>query len=355
MSKDPTPQPHTMRAWTFSCRGLPKDVLKLDYTHPVPPPPTKGDLLIRVSYVGLNPGCVINMSFIPPFLRRFLSGNPTAIPEGEFAGVVHLAGPSAPPNFSPGTRVFGNIPMMRLIAGLGTLAEYIIMPSSGVAVVPASMSLVEASGLSGAGQTAMDMFLPIRVKEGHRVLVNGSSGGVGIMAVQIAKAKGAYVVATCSEASFELVKSLGVDEVVDYRANVPLHAHLADKYGGKNSFDFILDTIGTQDLFTYSPSYLKPEGQLINVGNFEGPVITVWRSITNRLTPVIFGGVPRDYLMISVAPTEEKAANLARMVEEGTLKVIVDDVVEFEDVVQAYHRLMRRDAKGKIIAKVHTD
>lgn len=202
-----------MRAWVFSSRGLPRDVLSLEHTFPVPEPPAKDNLLIRISHVSLNPGCYITMANIPPLVRRIIRGNATAIAEAEFSGLVHLAGPSAPAGLGAGTRVFGNFPMMQLIAGAGALAEYIVVPASSVAVIPSNLSLVEASGLGGAGQTAWNMFLNVDMKEGDRLLVNGGSGGVGTMVIQIAKARGAYVIATCSEPTADLVKSLGADEV----------------------------------------------------------------------------------------------------------------------------------------------
>jgi len=202
-----------MQAWTFSSKGLPRDVLTLDSSYPTPSPPAKDDLLIRVSHVGLNPGCYITMSTMPPIVRYLLSGTKRAISEGEFSGVVHLAGPSASKTFSAGTLVFGCLPMMTLIAGAGTLAEYIVVPSSIVAMVPPCLAMVHAAGLSGAGQTALNMFDAVNVRNGDRVLVNGGSGGVGTMVVQLAKAKGAYVIATCSSANANMVKELGADEV----------------------------------------------------------------------------------------------------------------------------------------------
>lgn len=208
-----TTLPKHMRAWTFSSCGQPRDILTLDRTYPVPDPPGKDDLLIRVSHVALNPGCYITMANISPWVRRLLGGKSTAIAEAEFSGLVHLAGPAASEKLSPGTRVFGNFPMMQLIAGAGALAEYIVVPQSSVAIVPPVMGLEEASGLGGAGQTAWNMFLEVDLKMGDRVLVNGGSGGVGTMVIQIAKARGAYVIATCSGPSTDLVKSLGADEV----------------------------------------------------------------------------------------------------------------------------------------------
>ncbi|KAE9389806.1 NAD(P)-binding protein [Gymnopus androsaceus JB14] len=329
--------PKTMRAWVFSSRGLPRDVLSFDRSFPVPDPPAKDNLLIRISHVALNPGCYITMANIPPLVRRLLGGNTTAIAEAEFSGVVHLAGPSAPTGLCAGTRVFGNFPMMQLIAGAGALAEYIVVSASSVAVIPPSMGFVEASGLGGAA--------------GDRLLVNGGSGGVGTMVIQIAKARGAYVIATCSGRNIDLVKSLGADEVIDYRANHPLPVYLAKEYH-KRPFDFIFDTIGVQDLFTYSPHYLKPQGALINVGNFEGATLTVFRALLNTWRPVLLGGIPRRYSMISTTPDGVKAAQLARMTEEGQLRVIVDEVVEFEDVLRAYDRMINRSARGKIIVKV---
>jgi NADPH:quinone reductase-like Zn-dependent oxidoreductase len=344
--------PPLQNAWTFKNRGLPEEVLSLVQDHPVPRP-SNGELLIRISYVALNPGCYITMTTIPPIVRQILSlslSAVTALAEGEFSGIVCSKGTNTPSWFTPGTRVFGSLPMLEHFSGKGVLAEYISVPARHVAVVPECMDMVDAAGLSGAGLTAWNMFLEISIKPGDRLLVNGASGGVGIMVVQLAKAKGAFVVATCSERSRELVLRFGASEVfypnfrrsssslnhfqvVDYRAHAPLHEYLAKAYN-ERPFAHILDTIGTQSLFEASPAYLAPEGKLINVGNFEGPTLTVLRSIRNAYLPVFLGGVPRTYKMISTTPSGMKAAVLAKMVEEGTLRVVVDEIIEFKDVLR---------------------
>lgn len=171
--------PQSQRAWTFSTWGLPREILTLNENYAVPPPPAKTDLLIRVSHVSLNPGCYVTMATIPPLLRRLISGNTTYVAEGEFAGVVHLAGPSAPAHLQPGTRVFGCLPVPKLISGAGTLAEYFVIPAESVALVPPSIGWPEAAGLAGGGQTAINMLLEANLRDGTRVLVNGGSGGVG--------------------------------------------------------------------------------------------------------------------------------------------------------------------------------
>ncbi|KAJ7203614.1 hypothetical protein GGX14DRAFT_698965 [Mycena pura] len=343
--------PKSQRAWTFSTWGLPRDILTLDENYGVPAPPTKADLIVRVSHVSLNPGCYITMNVVLPLLRRAISGSTTYVPEGEFAGVVHLAGPAAPVHLCPGARVFGCLPVPSLMAGAGSLAEYFRVPAESVALVPPSMGWAEASGLAGGGQTAVNMLLEATLRPGTRVLVNGASGGVGTMVVQLAKAQGAHVVATCSERTAALVRSLGADEVVDYRANAPLPAYLARTYAAQ-PFNYIFDTIGTQALFDECAAYLAQTGLLVNVGNFEGFGSTIWRAVVNTYLPRIFGGVPRRYVMVSTTPTGEKAAALARMVEERRLRVVVDEVFEFEDALKAYDRMLARNAMGKIVVKV---
>lgn len=121
--------------------------------------------------------------------------------------------------------------------------------------------------------------------------------------------------------------------MVDYRATPALAERLANKYGN-HPFQYIFDTVGAQDLFLSSPRYLDTSGRYINVGNFEGVVTAIWRSLRNRYTPLMLGGIPRRYDFIGVSPTAEKASVLARLVNEGRLKLIVEDVFKFEDVLQ---------------------
>jgi NADPH:quinone reductase-like Zn-dependent oxidoreductase len=150
--------------------------------------------------------------------------------------------------------------------------------------IPKEMKIEEAAGLGAAGRSGLT-FLDVAkakgkgVKEGDRVLINGVSGGVGTVIVQLAKqavgGKGA-VFATCSDKNAEMVKGLGADEVtpphkfepesftdmikkiVNYRERNPLHAYLAEKFKDKK-FDYVFDTIGIQDLWLNCASYLKPK------------------------------------------------------------------------------------------------
>lgn len=132
----------------------------------------------------------------------------------DFSGYVALAGPSASSLFPPGGRVFGTIHAISgLVSGAGALAEYLPVPSDLVQVVPSNMSLKEAATFGGLAQTALKMVETASVASGHRILIHGASGGVGIVATQLANARGATVVATCSKRDFEMVKVAGADEV----------------------------------------------------------------------------------------------------------------------------------------------
>lgn len=208
MENAPSP-PKTMRAWVVTQRGNPIDVLQLRTDYPVPAAPKGSDLLIRITHACLNPADIFLCSILPTWLpfRR----NP--IPGFDFAGRVELAGPSAPHEFAPGAEVCASLSMRDILTGRGTLAEFVLTSSAMVSLKPKELSLAASSGLGIAGQTAAIMLQEARIKEGDRVLVNGGSGGVGTLLVQIAKGKGAHVTATCSNANISMVKRLGADEV----------------------------------------------------------------------------------------------------------------------------------------------
>ena len=200
--------PSSMRAWTFSKSGDPERVLSLNTSHPRPRDPTGSSLLIHISHTALSSAGVNLMHDLPSFLRKI------AVPELDFSGEVVQTGPSAPSQFAQGTRVFGSVPpSVSIFSGTGALAEYVVVPSDYVRILPAKMRFEEAAGLCCLAQTAQKMVETASIASGHRVLVHGASGGIGLMAVQLARAAGGTIVATCSKRNFEMVKRAGADEV----------------------------------------------------------------------------------------------------------------------------------------------
>lgn len=201
--------PQTMKAWIVRHHGDPKDVLQLHTNWPTPPAPHGADLLVRVSYAGLNPADVHYMQRLPTWLpfRRF------PIPGMDFCGTVIAAGPSTPAACAPGAVVCGALSAWNIAFGKGTLAEYVSVSSAQVSLKPETLSEAQAVGLGIAGQTAVLILNEAKIQAGMRVLVNGASGGVGSLVTQVAKSQGAVVFGICSEANAAMVQQLGADEV----------------------------------------------------------------------------------------------------------------------------------------------
>ncbi|MCJ1320391.1 zinc ion binding [Xylographa vitiligo] len=198
----------------------------------------------------------------------------------------------------------------------------------------------------------MKMMRKAKIKAGDRVLVNGASGGTGTMAVQTAIAPGAEVVGICSGPNAEMVKDLGAVEVIDYRQYPRLEAYLGSEYS-RRPFDAVFDTMGVQSLFEQSPKFLKHNGLFINIGAYDGGAwFTLWCWLKNVFLPTILGGIPRRYIMFSTIPDGEAAKQLAKLVEDDKLKVVIDSMYKMEDVLDAYDRLMSHRARGKIIIKI---
>lgn len=204
--------PKTMKAWLVAKNGEPRDALTLRPDAPVPASPKSGNLLVKVQYAALNPADLNFMANIPNWVP--FRCNPTV--GLDFAGKVVKLGSAVPPNLgiSTGADVCGSFNVLSVAIGRGSLAEYIEIPASKVALKPKNLDPREAAGALGiAGQTAYIVLKEANIKAGDRVLVNGASGGVGSILVQVAKAKGAVVHGVCSGANADFVKSLGADDV----------------------------------------------------------------------------------------------------------------------------------------------
>lgn len=124
-------------------------------------------------------------------------------------------------------------------------------------------------------------------------------------------------------------------QVIDYTRFASLPEHLAERFGS-NPFDAILDTVGSQALYQASPGFLKSKGSFVNVGTIETPgqVTSLLRWAKNSNLPTILGGVPRKYIMFSASLSGENAEVLARLADEGKLRVIIDSVFALEDALK---------------------
>lgn len=250
-------------------------------------------------------------------------------------GLNFVAGPDGEQIVPPNVSIVGE-------TRWGGLAEECIVPATHVVAKPKSMSWEEAAGLPLASITAMQMIKRKgRVRPGHRVLVVGAGGGVAGMAVQIAKASGAWVCATTGGAEkVARVKALGADHVIDYKAD-PDWSKSAYIATGKKGFDVVIDSVG-QVTFQASARSLGLGGKLVLCGATTGPAgqfdlrPVFWKQLSILGSTM---GIPTD-LTDAVA-----------MWKAGTLKVPVDSVWPLEKVRDAQAKLARAEQFGKIVLR----
>jgi NADPH:quinone reductase-like Zn-dependent oxidoreductase len=335
-----------MRAWRYSSisNGL-EHSMKLETDVPVPSQDlTKDDILIKVHAASLNPADY-KLAELPSFVLKRLVNIP-ATPCMDFSGVVVAAGPDVT-DFKVGQKVFGRSDPF-LGGGLG---EYLRAPlrKLGLAVLPESVSFEDGAAVGTAGQTAYQLIAPY-VREGDRVLVNGGSGGTGTFGIQVAKALGCSVTATCSGRNAELCRSLGADRIIDYTQEDVSGVLKAE---GQAAFSLVFDTVGYSpvNLYAAANDFLKPDGRFVQIGG-ELSLRSVKAMLTRFLTPGFLGGGKRKLETPLTHNSAEDLSQLGSWIAGGKVKVVVDGVFSFEQASEAFASLKKGRARGKIIVKV---
>lgn len=288
------------------------------------PEPTVGDddVVIKVMGTSVNP---VDWKIREGHLKGLITYEMPFIPGWDVSGVVHAVGPKASV-FKVGDEVYSRPDIGRN----GTYAEYVAVRESEVARKPKTISHLEAGSLPLAGITAWEAIVAVgMVAGGQRVLVHAASGGVGSLAVQIAKACGAFVIGTASGVNRELVESLGVDEFIDYQTQ-----NLAT---ATKDIDVVFDTIGgsTQD---DSWSVMAKGGILISI---------VSQPSEEKAKEM---GVRSSYLFIG--PNVDALNELAALVDSGQLHPVIAAEFALEDVKLAHALSESGRAKGKIVLRV---
>ncbi|BGO94128.1 hypothetical protein NBRC10512_006950 [Rhodotorula toruloides] len=348
----------TMRAWVFRSSGHPSKVLKLEQDWPKPTP-SGTRILVRVKAAALNP--VGYKAMVLPGLR-WMQKKP-AVPEHDLAGIIE-GGDLSGTDLKVGDEVIGFVPAdSTMKSGQGVLAEYTLVEKNLLTKKPDNVKFTEAATFPLTTFTsywALKRVAGLAKSSGQRVFINGGSGGVGVYAVQLAKAYGAYVVTTCSPPSRKLVESLSPDDILDYKES-DLVEQLATKYGDK-PFDIVFDTVGhNSDLYYKSPKFLKKDGHFVDIAgpHFESTFTSILGAgidlINRNLRPAFLGGVPRKYKFGMMKPAEGELDEMAQFIREGKLKAIVDEVFPFEKALAAYDRQMSNRAKGKVVVSFTGD
>ncbi|RYP81388.1 hypothetical protein DL769_002005 [Monosporascus sp. CRB-8-3] len=335
----------SMRAWLYSTvrNGL-ENSLTLSDAAPQPPFPTspnaKDEVLVKVHYAALNPA---DHKLAEMGLAARAVIPVPASPAMDFAGTVvesRIGG------YAPGNRVFGRLDPGRF----GALGEYVVAQRAGLAMVPEGVGLDQASATGTAGLTAYQCIAP-NAKPGDRVFVNGGSGGTGTFGIQIAKALGCSVVASCSAANADLCKSLGADEVIDYKTQDVCEVLRARARDG-DKFALVVDNVGSpRNLYKAADDFISPGGKFVQVGG--GFTLGDMRMVASRaLLPSFLGGGRHKFQYLLTKNKQEDSVRIAEWMKEGKVKAVIDETFAYKDVPEAYRKLKTGHARGKIVVKV---
>jgi NADPH:quinone reductase-like Zn-dependent oxidoreductase len=296
-----------------------------------------GDVLVRVHAAGCGPDVWHLMTGMPYMARPAIGlGRPKIDVRGwDVAGTVEAVGANVK-GFLPGDQVMGTAE--------GSFAELVIAQPDKLVAKPAGLSFEEAAAVPISGTTALRAVRDKgKVQPGQTVLVIGAAGGVGSLAVQIAKAFGGKVTAVCSTSKADLVRSIGADDVIDYTRD--------DFPDGSRRWDVILDTAGRRPLSKLRRA-LTPKGTLVIVGGDGGGRWTggFFRGILRAPLVSLFVGQRLGGLN-SIVKQEDLAA-LKALIEAGKVTPVIDRTYPLVEAPDAIRYLAEGHASGKIVITV---
>ncbi|KAF8758838.1 Zinc-binding dehydrogenase [Rhizoctonia solani] len=317
--------PETQQGWRVVRQGLPSKALAFQ-TFPVPKI-RDGEVLKKTA---LNPVGYKLMQLLP----NLFSHRPH-VAEHDFTGIIVDAGSS---NYKVGDAVLGFIPVpTQQKNGQGALAQYVSVSTGYIVPRPPSLVATQAAGLSLAGVTAylaIAQFLD--VESGQHILINGGSSSVGSLAIRSPR-RGCNVTASCSTANIDLVKDLGADE-----------------------FHGIFDCVGnTPLLFLRSPAYLAPSGKFISTGpsmdklsQFRVLYGTWFKLLCGLVGWAVYPGTMSETI-VGLTSIDKCLSEITKLVNDGQLRPLVDSVHSFDEVLNAYDRIITRRAKGKVVVTIN--
>ena len=311
------------------------------------PIPTLGDrdVLVRIAASGVNP---LDEKIMAGEFKLLLPYKPPFVLGNDLAGVVDRVGPAVRA-FAPGDEVFARPDTARI----GSFAEYLAVSEDDLAPKPATLTMVEAASLPLVALTAWQALVAkADVQPGQKVLIHAGSGGVGTIAIQLAKHLGAHVATTTSTANVEWVRALGADEVIDYRSE-----DFAAKLQG---FDVVLDPLGGDNLVK-SLTVLRPGGLAIGLGGPPDPAFAA--QLGKPLLRPIFALLSRKvravarrrgvrYSFLFMRAEGRQLRQLGALVDAGVIRPVVERVFPFEQTPEAVDYVGTGRVKGKVVVSV---
>jgi alcohol dehydrogenase len=330
-----------MRAYVLKHYGGTEGSQLMDVPAPTPGP---RDILVVVRAAGLNP---VDFKFRQGKLRAILRPKLPFVLGNELAGEVIAVGGDVK-RFRVRDRVFARVAKDRG----GAFSEQACVDEDHAAHMPRDLDFTTAAAVPLAGLTALQALRDeLGVKPGQKVFISGGAGGVGTFAIQIAKWLGAHVTTTASKRGEALVRSLGCDEVIDYTTE--------DIAKAEGRFDAGFDLIGGKTLEQMF-EIMKPGTKIVSIAGVPEPQTAIRDLGGRRALAVVFwiisygtrsrarrAGVSYRYLFMHASGTE--LAELAELIEQGKLKVIIDKIYPFAKISEALAYVESGHAKGKVV------
>jgi NADPH:quinone reductase-like Zn-dependent oxidoreductase len=286
------------------------------------PHPVAGEILVRVHAAGINP---VDWKIREGHLKTMVPHTLPLILGWDVSGVIEAVGPGAA-RLKVGDEVFSRPD----IARDGAYAEFIVIRESEAALKPKSIDHLHAAALPLGGLTCwQSLFIAAGLAAGQRVLIHAAAGGVGHLAVQLAKWKGAHVIGTASARNHDFLRSLGADQVIDYdteRFEEVLQP-----------VDVVFDTLGG-DVQARSWKMLKPGGILVSIASPPDAATAAAHGVRQAF--------------VFTQPDAAQLAEIARLVEAEKLKVIVETILPLADATRGQELSERGHTRGKIVLRV---
>ncbi len=288
------------------------------------PVASAGQVLVRVHAVSINP---FDWKLRAGYAKDYLPLKFPIVMGGDFAGVVVSLGEKVT-GFGVGDEVYGQAAVYA--GGSGAFAEFATAVVGKIAKKPKNVDFVEAASLPLVGLSALQVLeTHIKLKGGRKILIHGGAGGIGSLAIQIAKALGAYVATTVSSDDLEFARSLGADEVIDYKSQV-FEEKLKD-------FDAVFDTVGGE-ITNKSFKVLKKGGIIVSMAGAPSAELA------------------KEYGVVAIGQmtngTTEGLKRLAELVESGKVKAQVDKVFPLTEVKAAFRHLEQGHPRGKVVMTI---
>ena len=299
------------------------------------PVPKENEVLIKICAASINDwdwGLLHGV----PFANRMMSGlfkpKKIQILGSDIAGHIEAIGKNVS-HFKSGDEVFGDLSDMHG-TGWGGFAEYVCATENVLLFKPATMSYKQAAALPQTGALAIQGLDQGKIKSGDRVLINGASGGVGTLAIQIAKSYDTEVTAVCSGAKLELVRSLGADHVIDYQQQ--------DFTKNGQHYNLILDVKGFHSIFDYRRA-LAPNGRYVMLGGASSRTFQVL-----LLGPLLTRLGNKKMGLLFLKPNKG-LDSLVALFQAGKLKPVIDQHFPLSQATEAMRYYESWKAKGKVI------